>query len=180
MMSGMTWSAPNNRCKSCHRSGAQPGWRIGKKDLWSCHQSERCPWGYLLSQQIARWRHQKERQPETASRSYQIKLTWCYNFNWFEACTTQSVEETVVLHHICVCTKFWLSPWYSNKVLMLQPLSLTALPVSASLLFKDRIPAESARAAAHQRYVSAKHCAICLAICYPLRNCPRFTGIWLA
>ncbi len=32
---------------------------------------------------------------------------------------------------------------------MLQPLSLAAPPVSASLLFKDGIPAESARAAAH-------------------------------
>ncbi len=32
---------------------------------------------------------------------------------------------------------------------MLQPLSLAAPPVSASLLLKDRIPAESARAATH-------------------------------
>ncbi len=54
-----------------------------------------------------------------------------------------------VLHHICVCTKFWFSPWHSNKVLLLQPLSLAAPPVSASLLLKDRIPVESAQAAAH-------------------------------
>ncbi len=32
---------------------------------------------------------------------------------------------------------------------MLQPLSLAAPPVSASLLFKDRIPVESTRAATH-------------------------------
>ncbi len=32
---------------------------------------------------------------------------------------------------------------------MLQPLSLAAPPVSVSLLFKDGIPAEPARAAAH-------------------------------
>ncbi len=71
----------------------------------------------------------------------------------------------VVLHHIYVCTKFWLSPWYSNKVLMLQPLSLAAPPVSASLLFKDGIPAEPARTAAHPLRVHQ-------ALCYPPRNRP--------
>ncbi len=59
---------------------------------------------------------------------------------------------------------------------MLQPLSLAAPPVSASLLFKDGIPAESARAAAHLLHVRQ-------ALCYPPGHMlsdtklPRFTGI---
>ncbi len=59
---------------------------------------------------------------------------------------------------------------------MLQPLSLVAPPVSASLLFKDGIPAESARAAAHPLCVRQ-------ALCYlpghmlPTTKPPRFTGI---
>ncbi len=42
---------------------------------------------------------------------------------------------------------------------MLQPLLLTAPPVSASLLFKDGIPAESTQAATHPLRV-------CQALCY--------------
>ncbi len=59
---------------------------------------------------------------------------------------------------------------------MLQPLSLAAPPVSASLLFKDGIPAESAQAAAHPLRIRQ-------ALRYPPRhmlpatNPPRFTGI---
>ncbi len=59
---------------------------------------------------------------------------------------------------------------------MLQPLSLAAPPVSASLLFKDGIPAEPAWAAAHPLRV-------CQALRYlpghmlPTTKPPRFTGI---
>ncbi len=59
---------------------------------------------------------------------------------------------------------------------MLQPLSLAAPPISASLLFKDRIPAESAWAAAHLLRV-------CQALRYPpghmlpATKLPRFMGI---
>ncbi len=59
---------------------------------------------------------------------------------------------------------------------MLQPLSLAAPPVSASLLFKDRIPAESTRAAAHLLHV---HQALCYLPGHmlPATKLPRFTGI---
>ncbi len=59
---------------------------------------------------------------------------------------------------------------------MLQPLSLPAPPVSAFLLFKDGIPAEPARAAAHPLRV-------CQALRYPPGHMlpatkpPCFTGI---
>ncbi len=59
---------------------------------------------------------------------------------------------------------------------MLQPLSLAAPPVSASLLFKDRISAEPARAAAHPlrvhqalRYLPGQM--------LPATKPPCFTGI---
>ncbi len=57
---------------------------------------------------------------------------------------------------------------------MLQPLSLAALPVSASLLFKDGIPAESARAAAYPLRVRQ---ALRYPPCHmlPATNPPRFT-----
>ncbi len=59
---------------------------------------------------------------------------------------------------------------------MLQPLSLAAPPVSASLLFNNRIPAESAQAATHLLHV---HQALCYLPGYmlPAMKLPRFTGI---
>ncbi len=59
-----------------------------------------------------------------------------FSFLWL--CRTTSVCAPNFGFHLDTAT----------RCLMLQPLSLTAPPVSASLLFKDRIPVESARAAA--------------------------------
>ncbi len=59
---------------------------------------------------------------------------------------------------------------------MLQPLSLAAPAVSASLLFKDGIPAESAWAATHPLHVRQALCYL-LGHMLSAMKLPRFTGI---